>query len=98
LTAKSSKTEKSTDSDKDKWFEKPLTFILGLTSIFSLGYGFGSYKADLEQQVVTIRREQECNERVAQEKEKCAEYRRTVETEKMDNLTKTIESLKGINK
>lgn len=48
--------------------------------------------------MISIRREQECNERVNQEKEKCAEYRRSVEAEKMDNLTKTIESLQAIRK
>ncbi len=91
-------TKAAEPDSKDKWFEKPLNFIIALSTIFGLGYAVGIYKTDLEQQVVSIRREQECNERVAQEKEKCAEYRRTIEAEKMDNLAKTIESLKSIGK
>jgi hypothetical protein len=90
-------------SDKmDKWYEKPISIaggILVLVSfLVSVGYGAAMYKSGVEQEMISIRREQECNERVNQEKEKCTEYRRSVEAEKIDNLTKTIESLQAIRK
>lgn len=87
-------------AEKDKWYEKPIAFGIAVltlvTTCFAIGYSTGDFKKGLEQQVTTLQKEQECNERVQQEKEKCAEYRRTVETEKMQDLTKTIESLKAV--
>lgn len=84
------------------WYEKTLNVIgaaLAVAGTFvSAGYVASEYMNGVEQEMVSIRREQECNERVAQEKEKCAEYRRSVEAEKVDNLTKTIESLQSVNK
>jgi hypothetical protein len=103
LAKKITPTAQATTPDKiDKWHEKPLNVagtVLGLFSVlFSGGYAAAVYKLGVEQEMANIRREQECNERVAQEKEKCAEYRRSVEAEKMENLVKTIESLQAVNK
>lgn len=100
MAAKTIRPVKDTDSPSLMgWLEKPLN-LFGVvfafaTAVFGGGYAIGIYKADLERQVATIKQEQDCNERVEQEKDKCAEYRRSVETEKMEELNKTIESLKN---
>ncbi|MDU0372014.1 hypothetical protein ACFPAF_16545 [Hymenobacter endophyticus] len=96
------KTEASSTDKADKWYEKPLNLaalVLGLiASLFGAGYGAATYKIGVEQAMLNLRREQECNERVNLEKEKCAEYRQSVQAEKMENLVKTIESLQTVSK
>jgi len=83
---------------KEDWLDKPLTkvatVISVVSSIFGAGYGMATNNTTVQQQMLTMQQQQACNERVAQEQEKCAEYRRSVEAERMQNLTKTVESLR----
>jgi hypothetical protein len=87
------------------WLEKPINLliaVLGLiTTVFITGYKVGDYKKDLEQQLVLIKKQQECNESVQQEKDKCSEFKREVERKQLEDLKLTVKELSklkgGIN-
>ena len=61
--------------------------------MFGAGYAFKSFTSDIER----IKLERDCSERVLLEKEKCSEYRREVETEKIADLKNAVEDLKKMN-
>ena len=73
-----------------------MSLVGGFLTIFGIGYGIGIYKKSLEQELEKIKTEQECNEKITAEKEKCSEYRRKVEEEKISDLTATVNELKKI--
>ncbi|MCU0321288.1 MAG: hypothetical protein MUE72_02665 [Chitinophagaceae bacterium] len=89
-----------TSKNNNAWFDKPLNRYITITgvvtSIFVTGYKVGDFKKDLEQQLILIKREQDCNQLIQQEKEKCAEFRREVEAKQIESLKQTVYELTKI--
>jgi hypothetical protein len=80
--------------------ENPINRFIAICTIivtlFSAGYKTGDLKNEFDHKLEMLKKQQECNESVQNEKEKCLEYKRNLENQRMDNLAKTIEELAKI--
>ena len=84
----------------EEWFDKAANrwaaILTILAFVFSAGIWIGNYQKDLEQQLILIKKEQDCNQLIQEEKYKCAEFRREFENKQLENLKKTVDELDKI--
>jgi uncharacterized membrane protein len=77
-------------------FNRLIAIIVGIVTIFSIGFSVGDFKKDLENKVDVLKAQQECNNLVQTERDKCSEIRKALENQKLDELSTTIKELSRI--
>ena len=75
-------------------FKKIIAIILGIASVFGLGYKTGDFKKDLQSQVELMKIRQEYNAQLEKERTNCQEIKMKLENQKIEELTKVVEELK----